>query len=213
MWHSSWASWRDWRAAPSTAFSVAYVGLSSFVVTLGMMSFARSLAIVFSANQMLYKFGPDAPIVKAIGQAKWPRQHPGDWIPDWIPQLSSHFWDHDYPGAGCRLRVQLQGLGPPSLRHRRQRAGSATYGRSRRFHKVPGLCILRLHGFDCLVADPWLQRLCHQRLWVYPTSCGSSRRQPSAGTDLFGPSVTAYRRCRRVRPSGSHTQCPADGGY
>jgi ribose transport system permease protein len=41
---------------------------------------------------MLYKFGPDAPIVKAIGQAKWPRQAPGDWVPDWIPQFSSHFW-------------------------------------------------------------------------------------------------------------------------
>ncbi len=58
-------------------FFVAYVGLSSFVVTLGMMSVARSFAVVLSGNQMLYKFGPDAPIVKAIGQAKWPRQHPG----------------------------------------------------------------------------------------------------------------------------------------
>ena len=75
-----------------SGFFVAYVGLSSFVVTLGMMSIARSLAVVFSANQMLYKFGPDAPIVKAIGQAKWPRQTPGDWVPDWIPQFSSHFW-------------------------------------------------------------------------------------------------------------------------
>ncbi len=73
-------------------FFVAYVGLSSFVVTLGMMSIARSLAVVFSGNQMLYKFGPDAPIVKAIGQAKFPHQTPGDSIPDWIPQLSSHFW-------------------------------------------------------------------------------------------------------------------------
>ncbi len=73
-------------------YFVAYVGMSSFVVTLGMMSIARSLAIVFSQNQMLYKFGPDAPIVKAIGQAKFPRQAPDDWIPDWIPQLSSHFW-------------------------------------------------------------------------------------------------------------------------
>jgi ribose transport system permease protein len=73
-------------------FFVAYVGMSSFVVTLGMMSIARSLAVVFSGNQMLYKFGPDAHIVKAIGQAKWPRQTPGDWIPDWIPQFSSHFW-------------------------------------------------------------------------------------------------------------------------
>ncbi len=73
-------------------FFVAYVGMSSFVVTLGMMSIARSLAVVFSGNQMLYKFGPDAPIVKAIGQAKFPRQMPGDAIPDWLPQLSSHFW-------------------------------------------------------------------------------------------------------------------------
>ncbi len=73
-------------------FFVAYVGMSSFVVTLGMMSIARSLAVVFSANQMLYKFGPDAPIVKAIGQAQFPRQTPGDSIPDWIPHFSSHFW-------------------------------------------------------------------------------------------------------------------------
>ncbi len=73
-------------------FFVAYVNMPSFVVTLGMLSIARSLAVVFSGNQMLYKFGPDAPIVKAIGQAKWPVQSEGDWIPDWIPQLSSHFW-------------------------------------------------------------------------------------------------------------------------
>jgi ribose transport system permease protein len=73
-------------------FFVAYVGIPSFVVTLGMLSIARSLAVVISGNQMLYKFGPDAPIVKAIGQAKWPVQTPGDSIPDWIPALSSHFW-------------------------------------------------------------------------------------------------------------------------
>jgi ribose transport system permease protein len=73
-------------------FFVAYVGMPSFVVTLGMLSIARSLAVVFSANQMLYQFGPDAPIVKAIGQARWPTQTPGDSIPDWIPQISIHFW-------------------------------------------------------------------------------------------------------------------------
>lgn len=73
-------------------FFVAYVGMPSFVVTLGMLSIARSLAVVISGNQMLYQFGPDAPIVKAIGQAKWPAQTPGDWIPDWVPQFSSHFW-------------------------------------------------------------------------------------------------------------------------
>lgn len=73
-------------------FFVAYVGMPSFVVTLGMLSIARSLAVVFSANQMLYKFGPDAPKVKAIGQAKWPLHAPVGWAPHWIPELSSHFW-------------------------------------------------------------------------------------------------------------------------
>jgi len=73
-------------------FFVAYVGMPSFVVTLGMLSFARSLAVVFSGNQMLYKFGPDAPIVKAIGQSKWPLHPPLGAAPAWMPELSSHFW-------------------------------------------------------------------------------------------------------------------------
>lgn len=73
-------------------FFVAYVGMPSFVVTLGMLSIARSLAVVFSGNQMLYKFGHDAAKVKAIGQAKWPWHAPEGWAPHWIPQLSSHFW-------------------------------------------------------------------------------------------------------------------------
>ena len=46
---------------------IAYVGLSAFVVTLGMLSFARSVAIVLSGNKMLYKFGPYKPGFKAIG--------------------------------------------------------------------------------------------------------------------------------------------------
>ena len=73
-------------------FFVAYVGMPSFVVTLGMLSIARSLAVVFSGNQMLYKFGPDAAKVKAIGQSTWPLHEPAGWAPHWIPQLSSQFW-------------------------------------------------------------------------------------------------------------------------
>src|SRR5919108_1704801 len=46
---------------------IAYVGLPPFVVTLGMLSVARSLAIVLSENKMIYDFGPDAEIVYAIG--------------------------------------------------------------------------------------------------------------------------------------------------
>jgi ribose transport system permease protein len=73
-------------------FFVAYVGMSSFVVTLGMMSIARSLAVVFSGNQMLYQFGPDAPIVKAIGQGRFPSGQPDSMFPAWIPPFSSHVW-------------------------------------------------------------------------------------------------------------------------
>jgi ribose transport system permease protein len=46
---------------------IAYIGLSPFVVTLGMLSFARSLAIVLSENKMIYDFGPDGAVFKAIG--------------------------------------------------------------------------------------------------------------------------------------------------
>src|SRR5262245_22061567 len=35
---------------------IAYLGMSSFVVTLGMLSIARSLAIVLSENKMIYDF-------------------------------------------------------------------------------------------------------------------------------------------------------------
>jgi ribose transport system permease protein len=73
-------------------FFVAYVGMSSFVVTLGMMSIARSLAVVFSGNQMLYEFGPDKAVVKAIGQAKFPSGAPDSIFPAWLPAFSSHFW-------------------------------------------------------------------------------------------------------------------------
>ena len=73
-------------------FFVAYIGMPSFVVTLGMLSIARSLAVVISGNQMLYQFGPDAPIVRAIGQAKWPLHAPAGWAPHWMPEFSSHFW-------------------------------------------------------------------------------------------------------------------------
>jgi ribose transport system permease protein len=40
-------------------FLIAYVGMPPFVVTLGMMSLARSLAMVLSGNQMVYQFGVD----------------------------------------------------------------------------------------------------------------------------------------------------------
>jgi ribose transport system permease protein len=46
---------------------IAYVGMPPFVVTLGMMSLARSLAMVLSGNQMVYKFGHDHAKLVALG--------------------------------------------------------------------------------------------------------------------------------------------------
>jgi ribose transport system permease protein len=46
---------------------VAYLNLSSFVVTLGMLSIARSVAIVLSQNKMIYQFGPSGDLFNFIG--------------------------------------------------------------------------------------------------------------------------------------------------
>jgi ribose transport system permease protein len=46
---------------------VAYLGLPSFVVTLGMLAAARSFAVVLSENKMIYDFGPDGDLFMAIG--------------------------------------------------------------------------------------------------------------------------------------------------
>jgi ribose transport system permease protein len=45
----------------------AYVGMPSFVVTLGMLSIARSLAMVLSNNRMVYEFGPDQARLLTLG--------------------------------------------------------------------------------------------------------------------------------------------------
>ena len=46
---------------------IAYVGVPPFVVTLGMLSIARSVAMVLSDNRMVYEFGPDQPALLALG--------------------------------------------------------------------------------------------------------------------------------------------------
>jgi len=46
---------------------IAYVGVPPFVVTLGMLSIARSAAMVLSNNRMVYSFGPDQPALLALG--------------------------------------------------------------------------------------------------------------------------------------------------
>jgi ribose transport system permease protein len=48
-------------------FLIAYIRLPPFVVTLGMLSIARSLAIVLSQNRVIYQLGPGGEVFKAIG--------------------------------------------------------------------------------------------------------------------------------------------------
>jgi ribose transport system permease protein len=46
---------------------IAYVGMPPFVVTLGTLALARSLAMVLSNNKMIYQFGPDQDLLLALG--------------------------------------------------------------------------------------------------------------------------------------------------
>jgi len=61
---------------------IAYIKLPPFVVTLGMLSIARSAAIVLSENRVIYQFGPGGDTFKAIGggQVSIPWID-GDWLP------------------------------------------------------------------------------------------------------------------------------------
>jgi ribose transport system permease protein len=50
---------------------IAYVGMPPFVVTLGMLSIARSLAMVTSGNTVVFQFGPDHDLLLALGGGAW----------------------------------------------------------------------------------------------------------------------------------------------
>ncbi|MCB1882997.1 MAG: ABC transporter permease [Geminicoccaceae bacterium] len=54
-------------AGAINGYLIAYLRLAPFVVTLGMLSIARSAAIVLSGNRMIYDFGPGADAVYWIG--------------------------------------------------------------------------------------------------------------------------------------------------
>ncbi|RVD61332.1 ABC transporter permease [Mesorhizobium sp. M2D.F.Ca.ET.185.01.1.1] len=50
---------------------IAYIGFPPFVVTLGMLSVARSLAMVASNNTVVFQFGPDHQKLLALGGGAW----------------------------------------------------------------------------------------------------------------------------------------------
>jgi ribose transport system permease protein len=59
---------------------IAYARLSPFVVTLGMLAIARSLALAVSDNRMVHRFGPDEVAFTALGGG----QLLGLAVPVWI---------------------------------------------------------------------------------------------------------------------------------
>jgi ribose transport system permease protein len=68
-------------------YLVAYVRLPAFVVTLGTLSVARSLAIVLSENRVIYQLGPDAVTFKWLGGG----QVPLPWIDGSVLPVSHLF--------------------------------------------------------------------------------------------------------------------------
>ncbi|MDK1374686.1 MULTISPECIES: ABC transporter permease [unclassified Sinorhizobium] len=50
---------------------IAYLGFPPFVITLGMLSIARSLAMVASNNTVVFQFGPDHDKLLALGGGAW----------------------------------------------------------------------------------------------------------------------------------------------
>lgn len=50
---------------------IAYLGFPPFVVTLGMLSIARSLAMVASNNTVVFEFGPDHNLLLDLGGGAW----------------------------------------------------------------------------------------------------------------------------------------------
>ncbi len=50
---------------------IAYIGLPPFVVTLGTLSIARSLAMVTSGNTVVFEFGPDHEKLLSLGGGAW----------------------------------------------------------------------------------------------------------------------------------------------
>ncbi|MEW9805548.1 ABC transporter permease [Mesorhizobium marinum] len=77
--HAGWGIEVGIAAAVATALVVgafngvliAYLGFPPFVVTLGMLSIARSLAMVASGNTVVFEFGPDHDKLLALGGGAW----------------------------------------------------------------------------------------------------------------------------------------------
>ena len=118
---------------------IAYVKLPPFVVTLGMLSIARSLAIVVSENRVIYQFGPGGDVFKAIGggQIELP------WIDGGTLQLSNLFVVLVVLAIVTATGAQDHRLGALHPRDRRQRERRAPDRHPGRSDQDPGLRVLQ----------------------------------------------------------------------
>ena len=126
---------------------IAYVGLPSFVVTLGMLSIARSLAIVLSQNKIIYQLGPWRDTFDAIGG--------GDILgianPVWLLLIMTLIF-----GYRAQLHAPGAGISSPSAATRMRRASPAC--RSSASSSRP-ISSLGYHGRDRLGDHRRLARL------------------------------------------------------
>ena len=79
-------------AAPSTGSSSPTSACPSFVVTLGMLSIARSLAVVVLRQPDALPVRPRRADREGDRPGEIPSGQPDSVFPAWIPALSSHFW-------------------------------------------------------------------------------------------------------------------------
>ena len=68
---------------------IAYLRMAPFVVTLGMLAMARSIAMVISDNKMIYEFGPDQEIFEWIGGESMLGVPNVVWV---LTALTAAFW-------------------------------------------------------------------------------------------------------------------------
>ena len=118
---------------------IAYLGLSPFVTTLGMLAIARSAAVVLSGNRMLYKFGPGGRRSKLWAAAS--------------SRSADSFALSSYPllflivlTAILAVVYKMTELGPPRAGDRRERAGGAADRRAGQPGQGAGLCRLGPDG-------------------------------------------------------------------
>ena len=167
---------------------IAYVGVPSFVVTLGTLSIARSLAMVLSNNRMVYEFGPDQPQLLCAGRrlhqpAAALRRRGARAQPGAVPAARA---------GRRRLRAALDTLGPASVRHRRQRARRAAHRRAGAARQGQRLHVLQPHRRHRRHPRGGLARHHHH--------------QPGPGHGTVGHRRGGDRRCqperrRQARPS------------